>query len=223
MNIRDGFPTMFEFYARFVQQSNLIENINVSYETLLEQIVQRNKRGHVGAFWHANDDADLQKFLSQSDICRWQKLIIREQNIACFNTDDLIWENHIGHYRDCGVRVGLRICPPAKTIPKKMKRLIRAINAFQERKFSKNRPSREEIIERVAAFHFWFLIIHPFVDGNGRTGRLLAWYLLRYFGLTPFVFTNDDKYETYYLAFEKDSPIRMKLYFLHKMNSQKAV
>ena len=64
---------------------------------------------------------------------------------------------------------------------------------------------------RIAEFHFEFLWIHPFVDGNGRTARILTWYLFKYFELKPFIFTSDDKHETYYRAFDG-----MREYFTQK-------
>ena len=39
------------------------------------------------------------------------------------------------------------------------------------------RNSMEHIITRLAWFHIEFEGIHPFIDGNGRTGRLLAGYV----------------------------------------------
>jgi Fic family protein len=44
-------------------------------------------------------------------------------------------------------------------------------------------PSDEEPIVHAARMHAWFETIHPFVDGNGRAGRLLVDLLLQKRGL----------------------------------------
>ena len=36
------------------------------------------------------------------------------------------------------------------------------------------RHSMEHIVPKLARFHIEFEAIHPFIDGNGRTGRLLS-------------------------------------------------
>jgi len=44
-----------------------------------------------------------------------------------------------------------------------------------------------EIIKGALWLHADFIRIHPFMDGNGRAGRLIATYYLRNYGLPPFV------------------------------------
>lgn len=56
-----------------------------------------------------------------------------------------------------------------------------------------------EILMAAAYFHCNFESIHPFADGNGRTGRTLLNYYLMIHGLPPMIIYEEDK-ETYYLA-----------------------
>lgn len=57
----------------------------------------------------------------------------------------------------------------------------------------------EEILTAAAYFHCNFESIHPFADGNGRTGRTLLNYYLMIHGSPPTILFDEDK-ETYYLA-----------------------
>lgn len=50
--------------------------------------------------------------------------------------------------------------------------------------------------------HIRYEKIHPWLDGNGRTGRLLLWYHERKLGLEPTLFLNKEKYEKYYPLFK---------------------
>lgn len=55
--------------------------------------------------------------------------------------------------------------------------------------------SREEIIELACESHIEFERIHPFQDGNGRTGRLLMNYILLKEGMAPLIIEGREKGE----------------------------
>jgi len=69
-----------------------------------------------------------------------------------------------GVYRSVPVRVGsFYPCQPFD-VPLQMERLMIEYSADMQ---------NMHVIERAAVFHLLFETIHPFIDGNGRAGRLL--------------------------------------------------
>ncbi len=61
--------------------------------------------------------------------------------------------------------------------------------------------SQEPLITKLARFHIEFERIHPFIDGNGRTGRLLVNFELMKQGYPPIDIKFTDRI-VYYKAFE---------------------
>lgn len=70
-----------------------------------------------------------------------------------------------GMFRDCDVRVGIRVCPPHERVPELLEQWLEQYN---------NKPKTEKEIMKA---HIEFEEIHPFEDGNGRVGRcILNWH-----------------------------------------------
>ncbi len=89
------------------------------------------------------------------------------------------------------VRVANHIAPP----PSELHRLIQEmLTAYQGN-------SRESIIKRIAKTHLAFEYAHPFVDGNGRIGRIINNYLLIRDGFVPINIKFLDR-KLYYAAFK---------------------
>ncbi|MBK9243006.1 MAG: Fic family protein [Acidobacteria bacterium] len=97
-----------------------------------------------------------------------------------------------GRFRVSGeyVRVGSHIAPPPEAVRDRLEQMMVAFRA----------SDRDHIIRRVARFHLTFEHAHPFVDGNGRIGRVLNNYVLLREGFVPINIKFIDR-QRYYDAF----------------------
>lgn len=97
------------------------------------------------------------------------------------------------------------------------------IQPEMERLLEAYRTSTEHIISCLARFHIEFERIHPFIDGNGRTGRLLVNLELMKAGFPPIDIKFADRI-SYYNAFDeyqvKHSPGAMEKLFAGYVNAR---
>lgn len=87
------------------------------------------------------------------------------------------------------VRVGTHIAVPPEFITERMRESLATLDKEVNTRY----------LCAVAGFHAVFENIHPFVDGNGRIGRVLNNYLLIRNGLPPIIVRNKEK-NAYYDA-----------------------
>ena len=90
------------------------------------------------------------------------------------------------------VRVGSHIAPAPQEVLGCLERMLAAYHG----------ASYENIIKRIATLHLTFEHIHPFVDGNGRIGRVINNYALIREGFVPINIKFIDR-KKYYTAFKE--------------------
>ncbi len=88
----------------------------------------------------------------------------------------------VGDYKKRANVVGGKETAKPKDVPTRMKTLLSQYEALDT-------VSIEDIIE----FHYKFERIHPFQDGNGRVGRLIAFKECLRFGIIPFIIEDSKK------------------------------
>ena len=97
------------------------------------------------------------------------------------------------------------------------------IQPKMERLLEDYRNNTEHIITKLARFHIEFEGIHPFIDGNGRTGRLLVNLELMKAGYPPIDIKFKDRV-AYYNAFdnyyEKHNSNAMEKLFAKYLNER---
>lgn len=102
-----------------------------------------------------------------------------------------------GVWRTVPVRVADHVAPPPAELPRLMASLLAHWNSDA---FAALHP-----VEQAALAHFEFAWVHPFVDGNGRTARLLSSYLLMRAGLPPLNLLITQQSD-YYAALKRSHP-----------------
>src|SRR3989344_5991141 len=184
------------FLTEYTYDSNAIEGSSLTLEetsnVLFEEISPKNKplkhvqeaKNHKKAYDYVAGSKEEK--LSQDLICEIQKKVVENTLLEQLKEFE-------GKLRGVNVRVGLHIAPPYYLVPRKLGALIKWFNA-NHKKFNS--------IIVAAYFHSEFETIHPFVDGNGRTGRLLMNFMLKNAGFPPITIFFKYRQE-YYNALEK--------------------
>ena len=182
-----------EFMVEFTYNSNAIEGNTLTLkETALAlegmTIDQKPLKDHLEAVGHRDAFLYVQD-VAQNDTPLSEMVIKNIHALVLMNRPD-----DKGVYRRIPVRIMGAYTEPVQPymIEPKMTELI-ATNAKREKTMN--------IIERIARFHLEFEGIHPFIDGNGRTGRLLMNLDLIRNGYPPINVKFTDR-KRYYDAFD---------------------
>lgn len=105
--------------------------------------------------------------------------------------------SEIAGYRTVPVRIkGAQHVPPAPNqVPQQMMYFV----------YNYNHTEYEDIFQKLAQNHIQYERIHPFEDGNGRTGRLILNFELLRNDMPPIVIPKDDRTEYFEMLAAQDS------------------
>jgi Fic family protein len=162
--------------------------------------------GHDEAIKWVLDIVKDERSLSENFIRELHKLILKESyEVDAITSDGKPTKKriHIGEYKKTPNHVKtktgeiFRFSSPEET-PIKMSELIAWYRAKE------TDPSINPII-LAAEFHYRFIRIHPFDDGNGRTTRILMNFILLKFGYPPVIIRTENKEEYFSMLQLADS------------------
>lgn len=159
----------------------VLEGITIGGKTIREHLEIIN---HKEAILYIEDIVKKMEAFSEWQIKNIHRLVLK-------GIDD----NYAGNYRDQQVIIaGAKHIPPEPfLVREKMEEFIKWYN---------NEAVKLHPLERAALVHIIFVGIHPFIDGNGRTSRLLLNLELMKNGYPPIVIRVENRLK-YYAALDK--------------------
>lgn len=169
--------------AEFITESNAIEAIDIPFPSVFMGVAKGKHKipeisGQVNAMQYMVEN---------------HKLDLTPKMIVTLHTKlmkGLLSPWYLGIRKDW-VRVGSRLCPAPIAVRPMLEKWCEKVNTLKN-------PTEEEIWQT----HLAYESIHPFIDGNGRSGRLL-WLWLRYkHGYSYKCVFNATKFDFYYPQFD---------------------
>ena len=182
------------FNLEWVYNSNGIEGNTLTLretQIVLEGITVGGKtlKEHLEAINHENAILFLDNIIKDKKaITEWNIKVIHQ--IVLKNIDD----ENAGKYRNENVKIkgAVHVPPDYVIVPELMEKLIIKYESWKE----------YHPIIRAALLHGELVKIHPFIDGNGRTSRLIMNLSLMNSGYLPVIIKKEKRLE-YYNALDK--------------------
>lgn len=181
-----------EFSISATHSSNAIEGNTFTYdETKL--LLERGIAIGAHSFRENQDIVGYKKGFDYLYTALKENQPITEEFIKKIHSCVLLGDEEAGWYRTIQNFVGTMTkivytpCPP-REVPSKMADYATAVNADMEKNkklIQSGNIDWTNLLGSLGTHHIEFENIHPFIDGNGRTGRLLLSYEMISLGLLP--------------------------------------
>ena len=177
-----------DFMIEYTYDSNAIEGNALTLDetsVVIKEgitIAQKPLKDHLEAIGH-RDAYYFVEGLVKTQIPLSEKTIKEIHTLVLIDSPE-----QRGTYRSLPVRVGSFLPCQPYLVPVEMEKLLADYNGEMQ---------SLHVIERAALFHLRFETIHPFLDGNGRTGRLLLNFDLMQEGYPPINIKFSDRAKYY--------------------------
>lgn len=173
-----------------VYNSNAIENSTLTLAETEQILLQAQvaRQVSVREVFEAQNLARVTSYLRASRESLSEELILKLHGMLLTGINDSI----AGRFRSRGeyVRVGTHLGSAPEHLARKLENSLDDYTAELDSYF----------LDKIAKFHLQFENLHPFVDGNGRIGRVLLNYQLQALGFPSIIIRDRDK-EEYYRCF----------------------
>lgn len=184
-SIRENLIITWTYHSNAIEGNTLtlsetkvaLEGITIGGKTIKEHLEAIN---HKEAILYVEDIVGRQESLTEWQIKNIHRLILKG-----------ISDEHAGAYRTENVVISGAVHIPPDYVH--VKTLMEELIQNYEQKWQANTHP----VERSALLHVEFVKIHPFIDGNGRSARLLLNFELMKSGYPPIVIEKEDRAEYY--------------------------
>lgn len=197
-----------DFAVRFCWSSNAIEGNTLSLEETVALVEYDEVRsGHT--YTEYQEAKNLYHAIRESMIPFRTETISEEW----IKKNNRLIRGFDGEYRKIPLRIGTQVettyMPPSfEQVPMLMEAYLRDVNFGAE--------SFAELIEKVVRSHLHFERIHPFADGNGRTGRMIMNQQLINHGLLPISINKNSDYRNAFKRFDRNGDISQMVHVVLK-------
>ena len=183
-SLEDNFKLEWTYNSNAIEGNTLtlketkvvLEGITIGGKTIREHLEAIN---HKEAIEFLEELVQNNNELSEIDIKNIHAIVLKgidNENAGRYRTENVI------------ISGASHIPPDAIIVPESMEKLIYRYDEWKE----KYHP-----IIVAALLHAEFVKIHPFIDGNGRTGRLLMNFEVMKNGYPPIIIKNEERHKYY--------------------------
>ncbi|MBQ9745683.1 MAG: Fic family protein [Clostridia bacterium] len=200
-----------DFALRFCWSSNAIEGNTLSLDETVALIEYDEVRsGHT--YSEYREAKDLYRAIKEM-LLPFGKTPVSEDWIKKSNS---LITGTTGEYRSVPVKIGslietVYIPPSAEKVPALMKDFLENVNFEAETLLG--------IASKAAKLHLDFERIHPFLDGNGRTGRMILNKQLINHGLLPITLGKTGSYRRSFRIYDRNGDTSL---LVHEILSEEA-